>query len=196
MNQSDFQGELKAELEDELERLHPASFGWALFCCDRRREEAEEVLQTAYLKVLDGRASFNGWSSLRTWFFAVIRRTAWEQRRRRWLRENLLGGWVKREPTMPRAADPEILLSLSENAEAVRKAVASLPARQREVLHLVFYQDLTIEEAAHILKVSLGTARTHFERGKARLRQLLQPIAPKPRASGTMTSQEAKHGKQ
>ena len=124
MNQSDFQGELKAELEDELERLHPASFGWALFCCDRRREEAEEVLQTAYLKVLDGRASFNGWSSLRTWFFAVIRRTAWEQRRRRWLRENLLGGWVKREPTMPRAADPEILLSLSENAEAVRKDCA------------------------------------------------------------------------
>jgi len=196
MNQSDFQGELKAELEDELERLHPASFGWALFCCDRRREEAEEVLQTAYLKVLDGRASFKGWSSLRTWFFAVIRRTAWEQRRRRWLREHLLGGWVKLEPTLPRAADPEILLSLSENAEALRKAVASLPARQREVLHLVFYQDLTVEEASRILKISLGTARTHFERGKARLRQLLQPIAPKPRASGTMTSQEAKHGKQ
>jgi RNA polymerase sigma factor (sigma-70 family) len=51
--------------------------------------------------------------------------------------------------------------------------LAKLPARQREVLHLVFYQDLTIEETAKILHISLGTARTHFERGKTRLRSLL-----------------------
>ena len=51
--------------------------------------------------------------------------------------------------------------------------MAKLPARQREVLHLVFYQDLTIEEAAKVLNISLGTARTHFERGKSRLRGLL-----------------------
>jgi DNA-directed RNA polymerase specialized sigma24 family protein len=38
---------------------------------------------------------------------------------------------------------------------------------------LVFYQDLTIEETAKVLHISLGTARTHFERGKTRLRSLL-----------------------
>jgi RNA polymerase sigma-70 factor (ECF subfamily) len=41
------------------------------------------------------------------------------------------------------------------------------------VLHLVFYQDLSISEAAVIMGVSLGSARTHYERGKARLRELL-----------------------
>ena len=79
MKRTDFQG--------ELGRLHAASFGWALWCCDHQRDEAEEVLQTAYLKVAEGMASFDGKSSLQTWFFGVIRRTAWEQRRRRWLRE-------------------------------------------------------------------------------------------------------------
>jgi len=41
------------------------------------------------------------------------------------------------------------------------------------VLHLVFYQELTIEEASRVMNVSLGTARTHFDRGKRRLREIL-----------------------
>ena len=48
------------EAQRELEQLHPASFGWAMACCQRERELAEDVLQTAYLKVLDGRARFDG----------------------------------------------------------------------------------------------------------------------------------------
>jgi RNA polymerase sigma factor (sigma-70 family) len=165
MKETDFQG--------ELERLHSASFGWALWCCDHRREEAEEVLQTAYLKVMEGSARFDGNSSLRTWFFGVIRRTAWEQRRRRWLRDQLLGRWFSREPAPAPAPDSEAAASGSESSRDLRQALAELPTRQREVLHLVFYQDLTVEEASRVLKISLGTARTHFARGKAQLRERL-----------------------
>jgi RNA polymerase sigma-70 factor (ECF subfamily) len=163
----------KTDLQDELERLHPASFGWALWCCDHSRDEAEEVLQAAYLKVLEGVARFDGRATLRTWFFSVVRRTAWEHRRRQWVRELLLGRWFTRQSEVTPDPAPDQELSRAEERQALRRILAKLPARQREILHLVFYQEMTIAEAAKVLDVSLGTARTHFERGKARLRSLL-----------------------
>ncbi|HET7871761.1 MAG TPA: RNA polymerase sigma factor [Terriglobales bacterium] len=158
------------ELERELERLHSATFGWALWCCRQQREDAEEVLQTAYLKVLEGRARFSGESSFRTWLYGVVRHTAAEQRRRRWLRDALLLKWFAARPE-PASCDPEV--PGRDRSHELRQALAQLPQRQREVLHLVFYQEMTVEEAAGAMNVALGTARTHFERGKGRLRQLL-----------------------
>ena len=61
------------DLERELEALHRASFGWALGCCRWDHEEAADVLQAVYLKVLEGKARFDGRSSLKTWLFATIR---------------------------------------------------------------------------------------------------------------------------
>ncbi len=56
---------------------------------------------------------------------------------------------------------------------AVVRITAREGRRQREVLHLVFYGELSIREASEVMNVSLGTARTHYERGKAGLRKRL-----------------------
>lgn len=161
------------DLETELEELHPASFAWSLACCAGHRQQAEEALQTAYLEVLSGRARFDGRASLKTWLFAVIRRTA-AGRRRRWaVRHRLLEGWWRQRPEPVPSAVPEDRVARSETAERVRRGLAVLSERQRQVLELVFYQDLTIEEASRVLGVSLGTARTHYARGKAALLEAL-----------------------
>jgi RNA polymerase sigma-70 factor (ECF subfamily) len=68
-------------MEQAIAETHPSCFGWALLCCRGRREDAEDVLQASYVKVLDGKAVFNGSSSARTFLFGVIRRTASERRR-------------------------------------------------------------------------------------------------------------------
>lgn len=166
----------RTELEAELERIHPASFGWALACCRWDRSEAEEVQQETVLKVLDGRARFDGRSSFRTWLFAVIRRTAAERRRRAAVRRVALIRWWRGRPDHP-AEDPERDVARAAEQRSLTEALAALPARQRQVLHLVFYQDLAIREAAEVIGVSLGTARTHYERGKHRLRELLNEEA-------------------
>src|SRR5687767_10159735 len=75
-----------SELKKELEKLHHASFGWALSCCGHDHADAEEVLQTVYLKILQGKARYRGESKLKTWLFSVIRKTAITERRRKLLR--------------------------------------------------------------------------------------------------------------
>jgi RNA polymerase sigma-70 factor (ECF subfamily) len=161
-------------LREELEELHPACFGWALGCCRWNREEAQDVLQSAYLKVLDGRAAFDGRSSAKTWLFAVIRRTAAERRRRQWLLDLLPARLMRLDPEPATAPDPATLADVSESAALLRAALMRLPRQQRETLHLVFYEDLTVEEAARVLGVSVGSARRHYHRGKERLRRLLE----------------------
>ena len=160
-----------ADLERELEALHGAAFGWALLCCRWDRQEAEDVLQTAYEKVFDGSARFEGRSSLKTWLYGVIRRTAQERRRRRFVRALALGRWRERRAG---PATPEALARGTEDASAVRAALASLPRRQREIVSLVFYHELTVDEAAGVLALSAGSARQHYHRAKAALRERLR----------------------
>jgi len=152
------------EIEAELEAHHRAGFAWSLACCGRDREEAEDVLQTSYLKILDGRAEFAGRSSFKTFLFGVIRRTASESRRRRRIAELFLG-------RPERAAPPPE--PVSEERLALLAALARLPRRQREMLDLVFYVGMTVDEAGQVLGVSAGTARTHYDRGKRRVARIL-----------------------
>ena len=155
-----------AGLRNALEAHHVESYGWALSCCRRRRDEGENVLQLVYVKVLSGKAIFDGKSSFKTWLFAVIRKTAAHEHRLELLRRLRLSQVPKALDGKPSSPDHGIEIRLKE-------ALGKLPARQREVLQLVFYHDLSIVEAAQVMGVGIGSARTHYERGKKQMRRRL-----------------------
>ena len=73
-----------AELRARLERHHREGYAWALSCCGWNAVEAENVLQSVYVKILEGSAAYGERSAFRTWLFAVIRHTAAQERRRNW----------------------------------------------------------------------------------------------------------------
>jgi RNA polymerase sigma factor (sigma-70 family) len=167
------------QLSSQLAALHTEAFGWALHCCRGDAGMAEEVLQNAYVKCLQGRLHHDGAGALKTWWLEVIRFTALEEWRRRTRSEGRLLAWLRswfgdeEEPADARP-NPARQVELDEEAARLRTLLARLPARQAEVLHLVFYEHLTIEEAARVMRVGLGSARTHYERGKRRLREWLE----------------------
>jgi RNA polymerase sigma factor (sigma-70 family) len=161
-----------SDLRRELELLHRESFGWALACCAHDVSTAETVLQTVYLKILEGKARFDGRARLKTWLFAVIRNTAAEERRHQILgRLRLFPVALLQDLPAPQE-DVGRTLYCSEVRTLFRKALGGLPRRQREVLQLVFYHELSLAEAAVVMRISIGSARQHYERGKSRLRQV------------------------
>ncbi len=162
-----------AELKAELETLHSASFGWALNCCRRDRAEAEEVLQTVYLKILEGKARFRGEASLKSWLFAVIRKTAIGEHRKNLLRKLRWSDSSEQATLVSPLEQPGLAFEKSETQALFQTALRTLPRRQREALHLVFYQDLSLREAADVMGISIGSARQHYDRGKKRLRESL-----------------------
>jgi RNA polymerase sigma factor (sigma-70 family) len=162
----------RGELEQQLETLHAASFAWAFGCCDRNRDDAEDVLQSVYVKVLERKARFDGRSAFKTWLFAVIRKTAAAHRRAVWFgRLRLVSQALE---AVDESESVERRLVQSERTAALVRALTLLARRQREVLELVFYHDMTIEQAGNTLGISIGSARVHYERGKKRLSALLE----------------------
>ncbi len=169
-----------SQLRTNLAAHHRDAFAWALNCCGRNSTYAEDVLQESYLKVLDGRARFDQRSSFKTWLFGVVRVTAAEQRRQRLMRSLLFARRTELDTGREQAAGAdaaaegeERCFEGEERCFELERALRVLSRRQREVLLLVFYHELTIEDAACVLSIGVGSARQHYTRGKDRLRQLL-----------------------
>lgn len=165
-----------SELRAQLEFYHRESYGWALSCCLRNPVDAESVLQTVYVKVLEGKARFDGKAAFKTWLFSVIRKTAVDHRRRRMLHRFRLIRYEECNSRIAQEENPDDAVYHSEIQELFRRALARLPARQRETLQLVFYHDFSLAEAARVMGISIGSARTHYERGKKQLRQLVAEL--------------------
>ena len=156
------------EIERELEQLHQQSFAWALVCCGRNPADAEDVLQMTYLKILDGRAKFEGRSTFQTWLFGIIRQTAASKWRKFVNRDRLLRVLFQHQPEAS-VPGPDSNVEYPANVRRLVHALNTLSQRQREILQLVFYHGMTVEEAAVTLGIGVGSARTHYARGKRSL---------------------------
>jgi len=142
-------------------QLKRESYLWARQCCSYNDEHAKEVMQMAYLKLLEGKATYNGKANLKTWFFSVIRFTALD--------------FLKQLTNHISIEDVELNVDdfgdVSSNN--YQELLAQLPDRQHQVLLLVFYHNLKLHEVAEVLEIGIGSVRTHYDRGKKRLKILL-----------------------
>jgi RNA polymerase sigma-70 factor (ECF subfamily) len=139
-------------------------------------EEARDVAQEAFLKAFRSLAGFKREARFSSWLYQIATNLCRDRLRRRKTRATVsleeLGetGPVMVE-TRPGAHDRLLAMDL---ARAVRRAVASLPDDQREVVILKEYQDLTFLEIAQALDVPVSTVKTRLYRGLGQLRLRLE----------------------
>ncbi|WP_010187353.1 RNA polymerase sigma factor [Sphingomonas sp. PAMC 26605] len=143
----------------------------------RDTAEAEDVAQETFVRVWRTAAAWQpGRARFDTWLHTVVLNLCRDRLRRR--RE--VNG-----DTMPEVADPtpdaEAALIESERGYAVAEAIAALPERQREAILLVHYQELSGDEAAAALGVSVEAVESLLARGRRTLRaRLASPQAGEP----------------
>jgi len=150
-----------------LEAIHSQVFGWALSRCNYDDAVAEDLVQQAYIELLSGKAVFGGESSLKTFVFGVVQNLARSRFRRISTQLRLIQTYVAHdEQVESEASDPGV-------SSRVWQAVRDLPARQRDIIELVFCRDLTVEQASQVMGVTVGTGRVHYDRAKKALRAKL-----------------------
>ncbi|MBP2326597.1 RNA polymerase sigma-70 factor (sigma-E family) [Kibdelosporangium banguiense] len=131
------------------------------------RGHAEDLLQTALLRTA------RHWSQARDSPEAYARQVLVNLSRDR------IRSLFRRPREAPMPEDPDTLRTVDGGYERVTerrvvvRALAQLPIRQRQVVILRFFEDLSVEQTAELIGSSTGTVKTHTSRALARLRELL-----------------------
>ncbi|MFC4057387.1 RNA polymerase sigma factor [Planomonospora corallina] len=135
-------------------------------------QDVEDVQQVVFAEIWRSRHRFDPLRSLPAWLLGIAHNRAVDHLR------------ARRPVTVPletaaRPADPTDPVPCEELADrdAVRRALAGLPAPQRQAIGLAYYADLTQREIAELLDVPLGTVKARTARGLRRLSDALTPAA-------------------
>lgn len=135
------------------------------------RAAAEDLCQDSFLKVLKRIPEFRFQSSFKTWVFRIAHNAAVDHLRARHLETEGPGsGELESLPAPSSPEDPDRAIEESQMRRALKRAVDALPANQREVIHLFYWGELSVEEIARATGMPEGTVKTHLFRGRQALR--------------------------
>lgn len=146
----------------------------------RRREDAEELVQDAFVRAYRSLETFRGEARFGTWFIQILHNCCLSHLGRKRALELPLeeDGEGPAQTLASEEADPLQQMEESERGALLAAHLLRLPTPYRAVLTLFYVQELQYEEIARVMSLPLGTVKTHLFRARERLRRnLLQSMA-------------------
>jgi RNA polymerase sigma-70 factor (ECF subfamily) len=159
---------------DRLMSLHidrVYSLAWGVL---HDREEALDAAQEVFIKLNRALPGFPSKSNLSAWLYRVCLNHCIDRKRRRRNVEFALPEEDWERFVSPERADPGWLTENSELGREIRRAVDSLPDRQRMVFILRHYELMSLDEIAAALGCSTGAVKAHLARATSSLRDRLE----------------------
>jgi len=141
----------------------------------RNEQDAEDVVQEAFLRAFRFYAGFRG-GDARVWLMKIVRNTCYT-----WLHENrpLQDAAEFDESFFPsdsHSPNPEQVVLQNDNRALLRKALERLPSNFREVIILRELEGMSYREIANVTGMPAGTVMSGLSRGRHRLRQILTAL--------------------
>ena len=154
----------------------------------QNREDAEDVLQDAFLKAYENLEQFQGNSKFYTWLVRIaVNESLMKLRRRRSSRTVSLDEDIETEDdTLPRevadwSPNPEQLYKQGELNDILSRTINGLPASFRTVFVLRDVEGLSTEETAEALELSIPAVKSRLLRARLQLRERLSKYFKKPK---------------
>lgn len=133
-------------------------------------DEAEDVLQEAFISAFNNLESYRGDSSFGAWLKRIVINKAINQVNKRKLdRLPEDDRWDVMEE-----AEVDVFEGFPFTVESVREAIERLPDGYRSVLSLYLLEGYDHGEIAEILKITESTSKSQFNRAKKKLKELLE----------------------
>ena len=155
-----------------------------LFNALGQREEAEDLTQEVFLRVYRARHGYQPTAKFSTWVFTIANNLASNARRAHLFRKTVPIEARESGPLGPRPAEqlaestePTASgeLQRGEVAQIVREAVGKLNERQRMAVLLNKFEDMSYEEIAQVMDLSLTAVKSLLSRARTNLREILEP---------------------
>jgi RNA polymerase sigma-70 factor (ECF subfamily) len=143
-------------------------------------EDAEDVLQDAFVRAYEKLDQFHGDSSFYTWVYRIAVNFALSGYRRHRIRSvHRLNGEIARmqddgPPDLSPDADPTVPLERAERERVVEAALNELVPEHRAVVILKDFDGHRYEEIASMLNIPIGTVRSRLHRARCELRDRLR----------------------
>jgi len=139
--------------------------------------DAEEVTQEVFLYAWEKASLFEAnRGSLTTWLSTLARSRSIDRIRREKSQERRKDA-VSRDVEVAFAqAGPDEYVALGERGSLIRKALSDLPADQRQVIEIAYFEGLSQSEIAARLNTPLGTVKTRIRQGMIRLKSAIDPV--------------------
>ena len=141
----------------------------------KHREDAQDCLQEAMLRVFRSLKSFKRESALSTWIYRLTTNTCLDELRRRKSRPSVSMDGLMETGWMPadEGDGPDEAYIKRERRSAVHAAIEELPDDMRAVIVLRDIEGFSYDEVSQITGVNVGTVKSRISRGRARLREVM-----------------------
>jgi RNA polymerase sigma-70 factor (ECF subfamily) len=139
----------------------------------RNEEDAQDVVQEAYLRAFRSFGGFHGTNG-RAWLLTIVRNTSYTLLKKSHAVDLTTTFDEKIHTTGHESVSPATLLEYSEDAQLIKEAMDELPAEFREILTLRHQEGLSYKEIADIAQIPPGTVMSRLARARAKLRECLE----------------------
>jgi RNA polymerase sigma-70 factor (ECF subfamily) len=160
----------ESSLRDDLVAAIPNMRAFAISLCGNR-DRADDLVQEALVKAWNHLDSFEVGTNLKAWLFTILRNAYFSELRRTKREVADSEGLIAANVPIP--AEQHAHLELKE----LTRALAELPADQREALILVGAEGFSYEEAASISGCAVGTVKSRVNRARTKLAELMGEAA-------------------